>query len=626
MFRSDLRDKTAHPVVSIFGIIFHGSMLFLMPFVVGGVAATFLEVSQVSETLGQLSGFALVVIAPIFVMQAVGVVLKTWREAAFLRRSRLLSARTVLDAAYRNVRILTPRGYLVLGTGLLFVLASLGFKFASLGVMSVASLLLFYGVTGTAVFMSSFLVRSFESSLQRKEAGIRREFHPAVARCGDPVTETFHLRRVPIMPGFFLAIQDELPTRLATETRHVVPPKARSTPVEASLQVRTTPRGTYQAGPARVWYSDLLGLTRVNVASLAVAQLKVLPAIRPVEILEPPKSPLQEPDILTRPDRFPTEDYFRFREYHAGDDTRRLHWKLSMRVGQMQVRLPETREIDAKKVLIALDTYAPAGWLAHTAVIDDLLDGLVDVWVSLASQLIAQGEKVSLVAAVQDERGKVRQEMIACNQGNRPAWLDAGARAAWQSEREVFSLFEAEELAELDHMIILTSRLEPPGAVTLPGKAVSWIYLHPGDTIGPEPPGDYELWMNWQDLPKMTGFQRFLRWVQLPHAPGSDENGLLHRLKHLQRRRRLRSHRAMIRRHVLRAGEQAFGALIARGDVVYRMQLLGDRYRLVGISGGADGPTREVPPAPTLEERHRPMSYGPPPGAGDGTPYARGGA
>jgi uncharacterized protein (DUF58 family) len=202
------------------------------------------------------------------------------------------------------------------------------------------------------------------------------------------VVETFHLHRVPIMPGFFLAIQDELPPRLATETRHVVPPKARTTPVAASAQVRATPRGTYQAGPARIWYSDLLGLTRVNVASLATAQLKILPSVRTVEILEPPRTPLEEPDILTRPDKFPTEDYFRFREYQSGDDTRRLHWKLSMRVGQMQVRLPETREINAKKILIALDTFAADRRLADLTPPSSTISStaLVDVWVSIASR------------------------------------------------------------------------------------------------------------------------------------------------------------------------------------------------------------------------------------------------
>jgi hypothetical protein len=126
-------------------------------------------------------------------------------------------------------------------------------------------------------------------------------------------------------------------------------------------RLRVTPRGLYQLGPAEVYYQDMLGLTRISLASLATAELKVLPRFRPLEIREPPRSRLQSPDVITRPHRFATEDHFRFREYAAGDDTRRIHWKLSVRSGHLTIRQPETREISTKNVLLVLDTFLPAG-------------------------------------------------------------------------------------------------------------------------------------------------------------------------------------------------------------------------------------------------------------------------
>jgi len=629
MFRSDIKEKTVHPAFAVAGIAFHGSMLFLMPFLVGGVASMFLEVSQVSDTVAQLGTIAMAIIAPIFIAQTVGVLLRTWRESKFLKKQGILNARTLLDSAYRNTKILTGRGYLVLFTGVIFVLASLGFKFASLGVVSVATLVLFYVVSGASVFMSSFLVRSFDSHAGQKQTGIRREYQPAVARTGDSVTEHFHLTRVPVIPGFFLAIQDELPPRLRTEVRHVVPPKARSTAATVSSLVRATPRGVYESGPARIWYADLLGLTQVNVASLATAQLKVMPRLSKVEIIDPPRTPLEEPDILTKPDRFPTEDYFRFREYHAGDDTRRLHWKVSMRVGQLQVRMPETREINAKKVLLALDTWVPPEWLEHTPVIDDLMDGLVDVWVSMAQQLINEGEKVSLVAWLPNEKGELHRELVPCDKGNRPSWLDAGARARWQSGQEVFSLFTGDHAGDhddLDYMVILTSRLKPIPALTLPGKTTTWIYLHPGDTIGPHPPSLYDLWLNWRDEPSVSGFAAFMRWVQLPHPAGSDENGLFRRLDHYRKRKKLRDHRAFIRNNVIQNGESTFQTLMGRGDTVYRMQVLPDHYRLVGITNGGASAPRDVPepPSPGRWEKQGPERPDPRPPASGAEPHRYG--
>src|SRR5262249_3607712 len=138
-------------------------------------------------------------------------------------------------------------------------------------------------------------------------------------------------------------------------------------PVEARGRLRATPRGHYFLGPARLWYQDLLGITQISVASAAAAELKVLPHFRPVEIVDPPRTPRQTPDILTKPSKFPTEDHFRFREYAAGDDTRRIHWRLSLKSGRLQVRQPETKEITTQDVVLVLDAFLPPGELLDAA-------------------------------------------------------------------------------------------------------------------------------------------------------------------------------------------------------------------------------------------------------------------
>ncbi|MEL6180971.1 MAG: DUF58 domain-containing protein, partial [Myxococcota bacterium] len=310
----------------------------------------------------------------------------------------------------------------------------------------------------------------------------------------------------------------------------------------------------------------------------------------------PPQTQRVEPDILTRPNKFPTEDFFRFREYLPGDDTRRLHWKLSMRVGQLQVRLPEAREISANRVVLALDTWIPDTWLRHTEVIDDLLDALIDVWISIAHRLKEQGEHVTLLATLPNEEGQLHRESIDCNRVDRSKWLDAGARARWQSEQEIWSLFDDEGSQDMEHMVILTSSLSPPPPNPMPGRRTTWIYLHPRDTIGPPPPDLTELWLNFRDEGEMTEIQRAMRFFQLPHSAGSEENALNHRIRHMLRRMRKREARLFVHRKVQEHGDAAFGAMLARPDVVYRMEVLPTHYRLIGISDGGGGAPRELPP------------------------------
>src|SRR5690606_18283182 len=124
---------------------------------------------------------------------------------------------------------------------------------------------------------------------------------------------------------------------------------------------------------------------------------------RRLEIVEPPRSKHQTPDVVVRPHRFPQEDFFRFREYARGDDTRRIHWKLSVRAGRLTLRVPEAREQSVRNVVLVLDSFLPGRGTGDDAVgLADVLDALVETWVSLAAELVTRGDAVTLVAAVDD--------------------------------------------------------------------------------------------------------------------------------------------------------------------------------------------------------------------------------
>jgi uncharacterized protein (DUF58 family)/TM2 domain-containing membrane protein YozV len=604
----DVYERRAKPVGrSLLGIAFHGGVLFAAPFITGGVLSAFVDTSEVVDTAGTLVLLVAACVAPVFLAQVAGVTVKTRQELRLLRGRGSVTWRTTLDAVDRNLHVLSGRGYTVFFGSLVVVSFSLSVKWASLGVLATLALMLLYLVVGVMTAASAFLVRSFDVAIRDRQGAVLRRFEPSIARVGDAVTDAFDISRVPVPPGTYLLLEDDLDPRLETRARHVVPREARAKSVRVSARVRRTARGVFDCGPARVSFQDLFGLTKVSVASLAQARLKVLPKLQPVEVIAPPPTQTEEPDILARPHRFPTDDFFRFREYVPGDDTRRLHWKLTMKMGELMVRLPESREVDSKRVLIVLDTHVPEAWLHRRAVLGDVLDGLVDVWLSTAHRLVEQGEKVSIAAMLPDDRGALQRELITCRRGKRQSWLDAGARAEWQCQYDVHALVEMlRRDDDVDDVIVLTSRLAPVNALSWRATNTTWIYLHPRDTLPPPPPGLVDLWLNWNDQrAALTGGQKLMRFVQLPHPAGSEENAVTRRVKRFTQREQDANHQTFIQREVVLAGDAALGSLMASGDTVYRMEVDEGHYRLRGLRASEPA---HPPPSSSLTSAPTPSS------------------
>lgn len=582
--------KSPHPLLSVGGIALNGCGLFVLPFAVGLAASAFFEVSEVVDTSMVLVVLAGFFILPPLLLQGLGVVIKVGRERAFLRDRGHFSFRALLGSIHRHMRIVTPRGWGALVTGLWFVVLSLGAKWASLGLLAVLSLLLFYGVLGATSFLTTFHVQTFASGLGRGTAGIRRELSPAVVLSGEDAEERYILEKVPVPAGFQLLIEDPNPAELATESRYAVGAGARRKTVVVSGRFRRTPRGLHQLGPSRIWFQDALGFTRVSVASVATAELKVLPRFRPLEIIEPPRSRLEAPDVLTRPHRFATEDHFRFKEYSAGDDTRRIHWRLSIRTGRLQVRMPETKEVTTRKVVLLLDTYLQPGRMLLDGVgVEQILDALVETWLSLASELIDRGDQVSLVTAADDGEGNIRVEHLPCTGTDNRRWQDLGARVRWQGNYELQEVIG--EIGGDIHAVAVSARFFPPPKESLGGQDFTWVYLPPIVALGKrEPP----LWEQWVGPGPGAGLRLASRIFRVPGPAGSDRNAFFRQfvdLHHLQKRFYARRRLRIVAWH---QGKKTMKALEMRGETVYRLEPGPTGHRLVGLVSGQSSSARKV--------------------------------
>jgi len=598
-----LEEGTYEPSESRARILFHGGLIFVLPYLVVSGALTLFETSEVQDTLPKFAVLSAIVLVPLFLIHLTGTVKKARAQVAMLRASGGLTPRTRLDAIARAATIITPRGGLVLVTGAAFLALSLAYKWADLGVIAVLSLSAFYFVTAASALLSAFVVKRFSADLLARGAVVHRAFVPGIARAGDAVRDEVDLRGVPVPPGFFLTLSGALPPRLATEVRHVVLPKPRDERLGLGVLLKRTPRGTYDAPALRVAFTDLLGLTSASVASLATARLRVLPAVRPAEVVSPPPSQTEEPDILSRPHRFPTDDLFRFREYVAGDDTRRIQWSMSLRAGRMIVKTPDSRETSARRVVVALDTWVPADWLDHTAVLDDALDALVEAWLAVAQRLVSQGEKVTLLLVNRAEDGGLRPELVSASTGNHAHALDAGARAEWQAQIPIEDVLDygvrhgglgqpaaPGEEAAFDNAIVVTMRLTAPQLPRV-SRETTWVYYDPEAALGPPPRGVMLTWLDFDDTGRTATAKEILRRLLfLPHPIGGEENGWRARIKHLERRLEDRAHRLALRQRAAAAGRSALQGLLGLPDAVYRLEIAAGQHRLVGVKGSARAP------------------------------------
>ncbi|MEI8259129.1 MAG: DUF58 domain-containing protein, partial [Deltaproteobacteria bacterium] len=411
-----VRPDTTFALVAKIG--FHTVVLLLLPFFVGALTAFFTDVSQVSDTLNAMVRFALAMLLPVLVAQLVGIIVKVRREMEAIRARGERTEGALLPAVYRHVRVMTDKGLGLLAGGLISVMLSLSFKFAELGMIAVLGLTTLYVVVAVGILLSTFVVTRFEDRLAADGGSIGREFAPGVVESGDTVEERFHLERVPVPPGFNLRIQQELPTRLETESRHVVGSDVSRQRVTLTRALRRTPRGYYGIGPAEIAYSDMFGLTRVAVAQSTGAQFRVLPRFQSVVLDESPRSLARAEGPMSALNKMPTEDYFRFRDYMPGDDTRRIHWKMSVKAGRLQVRLPETVPMVRRRVRLVLDNWLPGYLDQHAVMLNDLMDRLVEVWISVARALTDRGEDVTLVIATGDPSRPYDE--LHCSRGTQP--------------------------------------------------------------------------------------------------------------------------------------------------------------------------------------------------------------
>lgn len=417
---------------------FHTTLLFVLPWVVGAVVGLAFDVDEVSETGSRFATFFAFVAVPLMVLQLAAIVSKVRRE---LRADRTRGNRGFagLGAAVdRHARVLTHRGLTMAVASLGMVVLALIAKWGQFGVLAVAGLGLMYLASTYASLISAFSVRDFDARTRVRRGVIERRMSRPLVEAGDTVEERFVLERVPIPFFFRLHIDEALPLRLGGDTRFALDRTVSKESITVSAPLPRTPRGLYRLGPASIWYEDVLGLTRVFVATQASASFRALPRLRPLVFDRKPKSLARAEGTLSVLSKLATEDHFKTRPYAQGDDRRRVHWKRSINAGELIVRVPEAVPFAPTRVRIFLDTYLPPMFRVGpdakaSEPLEDVLDLLVETWIALAQMLVRRHESVSVICPVrEDDRVELRE--MTCKRGEERKWRAVGSEAAWQKD------------------------------------------------------------------------------------------------------------------------------------------------------------------------------------------------
>ena len=456
-------------------------------------------------------------------LATVGALVVRGVDARVRRRTRASEV-----AWFDAIDVLTASGSSLAWTGALAVLASVSIGWASLSLVGL------FGLCALHLVALWTLVRAGGHDPWRRQS-LSRCFVPGTVVEGEALTEEVRFASPRIPAGFRLLASGRVGPRWPT-SRYAVQAGESGGEVILGSDVGPALRCARDAEPLEVWLQDVLGLCHSPRVRAGAAPLTVLPAPASVDGACHLLSAGGHADEARTAHRLPTEGSLRLREYQVGDDVRRIHWLRSLTAQQIVVRLPDELPPDQPAVRLVLDTFHPG--LASTSgpltcrAPDDLLDGLVRVWLGVARALVERGVRVTAVASV-DAGGEQSPEHARLSRRALAKAQELGARAGWQS-----AVRPAELLG--DRSTIVVSHRLPADDVE--GDA-RWIVV-PGALWTTRPEPDWRLSM------------------LLPHPVGSADN---------RRSRRRQAHAVRVRE---RADHDAFRWLCEHSQARRAGQLL----------------------------------------------------
>jgi uncharacterized protein (DUF58 family) len=162
--------------------------------------------------------------------------------------------------------------------------------------------------------------------------------------------------------------------------------------VRRRYQIGCNQRGVFTFGPTLIRSGDLFGFSRRQMELAEFNRLTVYPRILPVEQDGiPSKQPLG--DIRIK--RYIFQDpvlTMGVRDYHYGDSLKRIHWKATARLGQLQTKVYEPTTSVDMGIMLDVRTTVPPSW----GIVTQLQELGIITAASMANQAMENGYRVGL--------------------------------------------------------------------------------------------------------------------------------------------------------------------------------------------------------------------------------------
>jgi uncharacterized protein (DUF58 family) len=242
------------------------------------------------------------------------------------------------------------------------------------------------------------VVTAFFVGRSRYRLGLVRSVSPSQVTAGNEARVQLDLTNDGRLPTGLLLLEDQVPYILGTRPRFVVDRMATGRKRSVGYRIRSDVRGKYLIGPLSVRVSDPFGMVELRRTFSSTTPVVVVPRVIPLPVI--PLSGAWTGSGDNRPRAFASgsaEDVT-VREYHQGDDLRRVHWRSSARVGELMVRREEQPWQSRATLFLDNRQLAHHGRGAASS-----FEHAVTVAASIAVHLVQRGFTVRLVTASGEE-------------------------------------------------------------------------------------------------------------------------------------------------------------------------------------------------------------------------------
>lgn len=175
----------------------------------------------------------------------------------------------------------------------------------------------------------------------RRRLEVRRHLSDRRVRPGTRVTVELEIGNRSVASASVLLVEDRLPVALGRPARMVLTDLAGRSSRRIAYAVVPQIRGRYPLGPITIDATDAYGLTRRRAVLEIHDELLVTPVIEDLRSSPAPSPGPSFGSSRARQLLRVGEEYYTMRQYHLGDDLRRIHWPSVARTGELMIRQDE---------------------------------------------------------------------------------------------------------------------------------------------------------------------------------------------------------------------------------------------------------------------------------------------